>query len=86
MGIAPTNGRHTRDKGVLGLVDENGQGRGEERHVDPLAEIVGRAPLALATGEGRKDSHRALEAGCNISDRHPDLRRSTAVLVRLAGD
>ena len=75
------------DERVLGLVDEAGEGRAEERDVDPLAaRRRSRTPVALAPDQRGQDADRPEHPGHDIADRDADLGRAAAVLVRRAGD
>ena len=74
------------DERVLRLVDEAGQRRAEQRHVDPLALADGRRAVAFATDERGEDRHRPEHPADDVADRDPDLGRSPAVLVGRPGD
>ena len=56
VGVAEPARRDAADERVLGLVDEAGQGRSEQRDVDPLAVAGDRGPGPLAPDERGQDA------------------------------
>ena len=59
MGVAEPARRDARDERVLGLVDEDRQGRFEQRHVDALAGPCGRRRRRARARERGQDPDRA---------------------------
>ena len=78
------------DERVLGLVDEAGQRRPEERDVDPLAAArpAGPAPAPLVPARRAPPSTPTAPSipVSDVADRDPDLGRAAAVGVGGAGD
>ena len=86
MGVAEPPGRDAADERVLGLVHEAGEGRSEQRNVDPLTLAGDRGPSALAPDQRGQDGDRPEHPAHDIADRDADLGRFATVLVRRAGD
>ena len=87
--VAVPSGRSPADERVLRLVDEHRQGRGEERHVDPLSRpgAVGQARIGLPALQQRGEhGDRPEQPAHDVADRDPDLGRLAAVAVRCPGD
>ncbi len=86
VGVAAPRRRRARHERVLGLVHEAGEGRFEDRHVDPLPAPGGRTARPVAAKERAEDADRAEQPGQDVRDRHADLARMAAVGVGEAGD
>ena len=71
------------DEGVLRLVDEHGQGGGQQGDVDALA---AHRTVGAASQEPGQDPDRGEQPRDDVADRDPDLGRVAAVGVGVAGD
>ena len=86
VGVAEPARRDTTDEGVLGLVDQDRQGRPQQRHVDPLAATGGRPVRPLPPDERGQDPDRAEHPRHDVADGDPDLGRLATRGIRGAGD
>jgi hypothetical protein len=82
VGVTQAPGRLAADEGVLGLVDQDGQGRGQQRRVDALP----RPAVARPRQHRRQDADDTVQAGHHVTDGHPDLGRMPAGGIAIAGD
>ena len=80
VGVAHPDRRRAAHERVLRLVDEDGERRLEERHVDPLPADV-RPRRRVAGEQAGQDRDRAEQPGDDVADRHADLGRPSPVLV-----
>ena len=85
VGVAHPDRRRATHERVLRLVDEDGERRFEERHVDPLPADV-RPRRRVAGEQAGQDRDRAEQPGDDVADRHADLGRPSPVLVRRPRD
>ena len=86
VGVAAPAGRRARHERVLGLVDEAGQGRFEDRHSTRWPAPAG-GPLARSRARSAARTPTAPNSPVSdVGDRDADLGRATAVGVGEAGD
>ncbi len=83
VGVAAPSRGMPGDEPVLRLVDEDREGGGQERRVDPLA-TSRLVPVPLE--HGRQDADDGIQPGDDVADRDADLGRVPTVGVGVPGD